>query len=604
MSDLGISPEFEEWLAQQGNATPSAVGKAGVVSPASRKAERPLAAALSSEQLEMGTETTTTVPPPTAEERSPDVPTSTSDAFPPSEALPARAPGTDPEEHVSVSEIIQHAAVDSVFFSSHFFPDTFRQASPGFHREVWELLDDPLARYINIQMFRGAGKTTLLRTYIAKRLAYGLSRTILYLGASEAKATDSILWVKGKIERSKEFAKTFGLEKGKPWTNERVQVLHALEGYGIYVLAMGITGSVRGLNIDDYRPDLIIVDDVIAEENSATPDGRKKIAELILGAVKESLAPASEVPDAKLVIINTPQDFDDLSQKALTDSEFRSARFGCWTPETENLPLEFQESIWPERWSSEVLRKEKAAAIDRNMLSTFAREKECLLVTPETSSFREEWIRYYGEDEGTKLPPLHEMWIEYSIDPVPPPSDIQIAKGNINKDFEAHVVAGRHKGKYYILEVVSHRGHEPDWTVATFFELCSRWRPRKVIVETVAYQKVLEWLLKKAMQKTGRYVPLMPFNDRRKKIDRIRQSLKGPLSENAIYFRREQKTLVSQVIHYPGKNPLGTYDDEIDATSVVLESLQTGEVGDIEDDEMYEKQMPEPKALVYRRGAP
>ena len=82
--------------------------------------------------------------------------------------------------------------------------------------------------------------------------------------------------------------------------------------------AAGITGSLRGINFDDYRPDLIIVDDPQTDETAATLEQRNKVADLILGAVKNSLAPATEEPNAKLVMAITPQHNEDISQQALS----------------------------------------------------------------------------------------------------------------------------------------------------------------------------------------------------------------------------------------------------------------------------------------------
>ncbi len=134
------------------------------------------------------------------------------------------APQDEMSQPASLSEIVAYAALDSIFFCRHFFPKTFRQESPGFHRDIWELLDDPTARYINIQVQRDGAKTTLLRSYAAKRIAYGLSRTILYIGASQDKAKASVGWLKTQIERNKLFTSTFGLSASRNnWTNERLQ---------------------------------------------------------------------------------------------------------------------------------------------------------------------------------------------------------------------------------------------------------------------------------------------------------------------------------------------------------------------------------------------
>ena len=523
----------------------------------------------------------------------------------PQPAQKAPAPAQSQAEMATVSEIVSHAAEDSIFFCKHFFPKTFRQGFADFHPKIWALLDDPTARYINIQVMRDGAKTTTLRSYAAKRIAYGLSRTILYIGASQDKAKASVGWIKKEIEYNETFTKTFGLKRSPKtdWTSEKLKILHGAEGHPVWVLALGITGSVRGINLDDYRPDLIIIDDVVGDDNAATEEQRLKIRDLVLGALKESLSPASETPDAKMIILNTPRDFEDVSQRALKDPQFCSARFGCWTPATEDLPVEFQESSWPERYPSEVLRQEKEAAIARNELSIFAREKECRLITPETSAFRAEWLKYFGENEMESEPPRHEMWVELVIDPVPPPSEIQIAKGLVGKDFEALTAVGRWKNRYYVLETIYNRGHQPNWTVATFFELCNRWQPRKVIVEAVAYQATLAWLLREGMKRTGRFYPIEEFKDKRKKIDRIKDGLAGAASNGALYVRRSQSAFISQFIHFPGKNPDGTHDDVLETVAIGVASLSRGFVGDLAEDHYMQQDKYVPQ-LEYARGAP
>jgi len=515
-------------------------------------------------------------------------------------------PGAEPGEveQADLNEIVLMGSRDYKFFCNHFFPKTFRQPFAHFHDDMWRLLNDPTKRYINIQVMRDGAKTTNLRAYTAQRIAYGLSRTILYIGASQDKARNSVQWLKRQVKFNQRFSRTFGLRASPDnWSSERIEIIHETEGHSCWVLAYGITGSVRGINLDDYRPDLIIIDDVIADDNSATPEQRDKIVNLVLGAVKESLSPATETPDAKMAILNTPQDFEDLSAKALLDTQFSSAQFGCWTKDTAELPVEFQESSWPARYPSEVLREEKRAAIARNALSIFAREKECRLITPETSSFRAEWLRYFGPPDAEPEPPLHETWVELIIDPVPPPSDIQVAKGMVGKDYEAITAVGRYKNKYYVLETVYNRGHQPNWTGATVFELANRWNPRKIIVESVAYQRTLAWLLKEAMRLSGRYWMVEEFVDKRKKIDRIVDSLAGPASNGALYVRRSQSALISQFIHYPGKNPSGTHDDVLETVAIGVASLSKGFAGDVADDH-YKYREDQIEALEYQRGAP
>ncbi len=498
-------------------------------------------------------------------------------------------------EVVTTAEIIRLGATDGNFFNKTFFAKTVRQDSPNFHNEIQTDLDSH-HRFINIQVFRDGAKTSLLRMYAAKRIAYGISRTILYIGKSEGHAVRSVRWLRRQIEFNRRFTQTFQLSPGKKWQDTECEIVHGLASDGepkvSWILGAGITGSIRGINFDDYRPDLIIVDDVVDEENAATPEQRHKINNLMYGAVKQSLAPASESPLAKLVALQTPLNKEDYSTMALEDPEWMSKKYGCWTEETKNLPLDQQESSWPQRYPSDVVRNEKRAAIKRNQLSIFLREKECKLVSPETATFKEDWLRYYD------VLPEH-MSTVLAIDPVPPPSPQQVASGMANKDYEVLLVMGASGPDYYLLDVIAHRGHVPSWTITQFFQMAEKWRPGKVRVEGTQYQRTLSWLLKNAMEERRQYYVIDDLADNRNKVTRITDSYSGPCSNGHFYVKKEHTEFIAQFIEYPDVS----HDDILDAGAMAITAL-TGMGQTIDSLNSIMKEEEEIDDLVYSRGAP
>ena len=467
----------------------------------------------------------------------------------------------DAQMQITAAEAVQLGASDSDFFCRYFFPRTMRQPSPPFHRKMWGLLESN-NRLVNLQVFRGGAKTTFLRLLAAKRIAYGLSKTILYVGKSEGHALRSVKWLRRQIEYNKPFFETFNLRPGKKWQDVEAEIWHGTEEQPIWIMASGITGSVRGINQEDFRPDLIIIDDVCDEENSATAEQRMKIKNLVYGALIESLAPESEAPNAMIAALQTPLNKEDYSTEALADSAWVSASFGCWTPDTADLPLTQQESAWPERWSNAVLRKDKQAAIDRNQLSLWLREKECKIVSPETSAFRSEWLQRYD------LAPSPMRCI-LVIDPVPPPSDLQIAKGLRGKDFEALTVVGTHGGNFYLLDYSLNRGHDPEWTIAEFFRLALLYRPTRVLVEAVAYQRTLAWLLRKAMNHQHKYFVVEEYTDKRSKFDRIVDGLAPVTSNRHLFVKNTQVEFIEQFNNYPAVS----HDDLIETVAVGVSAL-------------------------------
>lgn len=503
------------------------------------------------------------------------------------------------DRQVPLEELVQLCAVDTDLFGKTFFPRAVRNNTPAFHDEIDQLLDSP-DRYVSIQVFRGGAKTTKFRVYMAKRLSYGLSRTIVLVSKSQSHASKTLMWLRNAVERNTKWAQTFGLKKGTKWNDEELEIIHGVEGHTIWIVGIGITGSARGINFEDFRPDLILVDDVVDEENANTPEARDKIEKLVHGALKYSLAPKIDNPYSKMAILQTPMAFEDISELAKKDPLFVSMRQGCWTKETEDLPIMERKSAWEERFPTEALIEDKLAAIAKNKDSIFSREMECKLVTPENSTFRSEWLQFYGEGQEVQMPPLEEMHVVLAIDPVPPPSPAQVAKGFAKKDYEAFAVLGkwRRTGKVFVLEISFNRGHDPSWSTAEFLRLCQKWQPLNVIVEAVAYQRVLAWLFRMVMQKAGKYWPICEMTDKRAKLDRITQGLNGIASANQLYVQPSQTEFISQFTHYPNV----PHDDVIEAVAVAAADLQGQIINEQSEARVInEDDIPE---LEYRLGCP
>lgn len=472
--------------------------------------------------------------------------------------------GTAPNT-VSPGELTKLCAVDTELYCRTFFPKTFRKSSPIFAQDLWEPLEDPRARLVNNILFRGSSKTTRLRAFASKRIAYGISRTILCIGASERDAIRSVTWIRNAVDRNALWAGHFGLKAGKKWEETQIEIEHTTFGHTIWVLAAGITGSLRGINFDDYRPDLIIVDDPQTDEMAATEVQRNKVSDLLLGAVKNSLS--AEEPNAKLVMCITPQHSEDVSQLALKDSQWVSRVFPCWTKASMDLPVEQQHSIWPELHPTETLRADKIAAVQRNKLSIFAREMECRLISAEQSTFRPAWL---GVREPGEVPPRGIPCV-LGIDPVPPPSPTQMAKGLKGKDFEAHYVWGRWRGQYHLLDYARNTGHEPDWSIATAFSLMRKWRCMRCVFDAVAYQKTLKWIFEQEMKRRGTYFAVIPIADGMAKFARITGTMTSLATNGLLWIGAEHTVFAEQFQSY---GPTYTeHDDDLDASALALQDL-------------------------------
>lgn len=482
-------------------------------------------------------------------------------------------------QSIPKDELVRLCAINTELYGMVFFPQTYRQPSPIFAKEMWDLMEDPNVRLANIVAFRGSSKTSRARTFVSKRIAYGISRTILYVGVSEPKAIESVNWLRNRIERNHFWRQTFGLERGQKWEETQLEVKHTLfnergeprrgneEPLTIRILGAGVNGSLRGLNIDDYRPDLIIVDDPQNDETPQTEMQREKLEDLILGAVRNSLAPVTDEPNSKMLMLITPQHPEDISQRALKSQQWKSLVFPCWTKETLDLQVHQQESSWPERFTSDQLRKDKVGAANDNKLSVWTREMECRLISRETSTFRPTWLNIRSE---TNSAPRGYPAI-LAIDPVPLPSPQQIAKGLQKKDYEAHYVWTRKGDEYHLCDFDRNRGHDPSWTVATAFRLARQWRVMRIVIDAVAYQRTLKWILEQEMRKTGVWYQIVPIADGMQKFARI-NGVFGSLATAGGLWIGPEHTIFNTQFQSFGPTYAGL-DDDLDASALALQEL-------------------------------
>ncbi len=456
------------------------------------------------------------------------------------------------QDTLSIQDAVKAGALDGAFYSKFFFPKTVRQEVPLMHKAIWADLDDPLFRQVAMKVFRDGAKTTLLRLYTSRRIAYGVSHTIVYTSNSEGHAVRSLKWLRRQVEFNLLWAQAFGLKKGSKWSDSEMEIIHGVEEFPISIIAVGITGQVRGINLDDYRPDLIVADDVDNEETTGTPEQRKKAGELLFGALLNGLAPRSESPSAKFVLLQTPLAEGDLIDIASKDESFRTKTYGILD--------DMGRSRWESRYPTEEVLKEKGVFIQRNQLSLWMREKECKIVGDELAAFRLAWLKYWDQ-----LPT--GGWYRIGIDPA-----ISDSK---DADYLAMSVVYFHGRRRYLVEYFLAKGVEPDALVAQLFQFIFKYHPRQLVIETVAYQKVLAWLIRKAMQAQRKYVPVVEHDDKRRKSDVILQSFLQVAPDGNLFVKKEHTEFLSAFgSWYPG------YKGHDDLLDVVARTMTAGALYD------------------------
>ena len=317
----------------------------------------------------------------------------------------------------------------------------------------------------------------------------------------------------------------------------------------IWCLFVGITGNIRGINFDDYRPDYIVLDDILTDENCATHEQREKISDLVHGALKKSLAPVVDDPNAKMCMLVTPQHREDVSTIARGDATWKAIEVGCWSPSTQDAsPLIGRNLCGPSGTPPPFQPTKKRAAISINRV---VRVQSGDATSPHLTGMarateRTGWRKYH-----TDLWPVPDCTNVLSIDPTPPPSEAQMAKGFVGDDFEVIHVWGRRGDNFYLQERRSSRGWFSNfgrWSMCS--RLALKYRVVSIVVESVNYQQTLKWLLGKEMSRRRQYFSVIPFVGKNK-YARIRSSLRRPRQRHGHIAGSAPTTLPSSLSSPP-----------------------------------------------------
>ncbi len=138
---------------------------------------------------------------------------------------------------------------------------------------------------------RGGGKSTTAEigaVYVGMRHT---RRFVLYVSATQAQADIHVQAIATKLEALSVGRSLNRYGQSKGWTQQLLRTDH-----GFNVLSLGLDAAARGIKLDDYRPDLIILDDVDARHDSVTAV-EKKIA-----TITESILPAGS-PDCTVLFV-------------------------------------------------------------------------------------------------------------------------------------------------------------------------------------------------------------------------------------------------------------------------------------------------------------
>lgn len=374
-----------------------------------------------------------------------------------------------------IASVLHRLQYDPEFFIQFFLRDELTHPVPGFHKEVFGDMVSVANDRAAFAIPRDHAKTTLAKLAAVHYFLFTHFRFILYLSATSTMSVESCKDVVAFLE-SDNFVAVFGPPR---WLTRQ-------EGTGLYkfeltlydenfnrytktciLRAFGAQQQVRGVNVDNKRPQLAIVDDLESDENTATPQLQRKLKKWVYGPFFKCLDKFGH----KIIWLGNMISNTCMLKEFTEDPEWTSWRFGAL--------LSNGQPLWPDAWPLAKLLKDFITYQRAGMLAVWFAEMMNLPLPDGLGLIKSDEIKF-----GEAVAPNEIQFAFLTIDPA-------ISK-KAHANNTALAVHGLVDQKWQIVDYISTK-LDPLQTIKAAISLAFKWGVRVIGVESVAYQASLRY---------------------------------------------------------------------------------------------------------------
>lgn len=415
-------------------------------------------------------------------------------------------------------------------FALTYFPHIFTKPLSRFHTEMFAdaqqmILGDKFSQHFFVRAApRGFGKSRIISVVLPLWcICYQYRHNIVLIADTSPQSAEYIATIKDEIESNELLIRDFGhLKSEGKWTELEIET-----GNNCHVSAKSSGKAIRGMNWHNYRPDLVVMDDLESDEQVNTEEQREKLRTwftkvvLPLGNEYTSFLYVGSILhyEALLNIVLTSPKYSNWDRKIyrsiyefstsplwdeweklftdLSDKHAADTAYKFYEEHKEEM-LKGTKVLWPEY---RVNRYGNSTTYYNLMIQrlqdsdAFNSEYQNNPMTEETRIFKEAWIHnnYYSE-----LPQMKQIYAAV---------DLSMGKSR-TADTSAIIVVGQGVDNYfYIMEAdVSRRS--PDTIIADIIKYVDKYGNDLTgfIVETNVFQEFFANTLEKTCREMGLYV--------------------------------------------------------------------------------------------------
>lgn len=403
-------------------------------------------------------------------------------------------------------DLLVIAARKLTVWAKMFFPERFRMPFSRLHERVAEVLDDRSLRKVLILAHRGFGKTSFVSyAFTSRCILLRETRFVPYISKTATYSETQTDALRQALTTNKRITTLFGKIGARYVKRDVVDQFSRKAwvarfptgGDPTFVLPRGALQQVRGLLYRDYRPDLVLIDDLEDELHLNSPEQRRRIREWFFGAVMETV---SQEPGAswRIIFTDTVKHSDSVVEHIrelpdwtvveapICDDKYRAVSF---------VP-------------QEIVDEKLADARRRGQLDVFAREHMCKPIAAEAAAFKATDFQYFDESDPEfrkRLPFMRHVVI---VDPAKTANMSSAETGFAVWSIDVQT------NRMYVRRAFGQRLY-PNEIYDVAFDLCDEFGALVLAVETTGLGEFIRQPFMSAARQRGRAVHFLDLRARR-----------------------------------------------------------------------------------------
>ena len=390
-------------------------------------------------------------------------------------SLQLEAPEIEVEESkvqdvaLETHQVIEHAKTSLDFLAALTMPTIFSFCFPPVFISIWLWLLSFVHKardfsQLAIGLPRGFGKTSVIKLFIVYCILFTKKQFILVINDTAAKAENTISDVIDMLEEPN-VKKVFGdWRLGIEKDTQEIKKF-GYRGRNIIIAALGAGSSMRGLNIKNIRPDVMIFDDIQSRETADSEVLSTNLEKWLVGTAMKAKAPTGCL---YIFLANMYPTKWSLLRRLKANP--------TWTKFIAGGILADGTSLWEELQPIEQLHKEFQNDLSMGRPEVFYSE-----VLNDENASSNNLVDFSKIPKYTRLEDTIPSGKFVLIDP----------SGNKNRSDETAISYNEVFDSVPVLRKLTHKRLSPGDTIRQALTYCLENNCKLVIIESVAYQASL-----------------------------------------------------------------------------------------------------------------